>query len=395
MVFTPLEELAGRIEELQEKMAASGMDASVIVQNADLYYFTGSCQAGHLIVPTDGEPVYLVRKSFDRARKESTLRQIHPQSSFGDVARILHDLAPYAKHIGMELDVIPFNLYSRYVSLLKDCAITDVSPLIRELRMVKSPFEVGFIRKAAEIAARMFSTVPLHLKTGIAEVAFAGELEAVFRRFGHQGAVRMRGFNQEIFYGHLMSGDNLNRPSFLDSPTGGTGLSPAYPQSAGIKKISSNEPVMVDYVSVHHGYMVDKARIYCLGRLPQRLEEAHNAALTVQEEVVKAAKPGVLCSDLYAISQEVAEKSGFSRYFMGFGEEKTSFIAHGVGLELDELPVFTAKSALPLREGMVFAMEPKMFFPRTGVVGIENTYLVTAYGTEKLTDYPDDIFYLG
>ena len=256
-------------------------------------------------------------------------------------------------------------------------------------------FRSGFIRKAAEIAARMFSTVPLHLKTGIAEVAFAGELEAVFRRFGHQGAVRMRGFNQEIFYGHLMSGDNLNRPSFLDSPTGGTGLSPAYPQSAGIKKISSNEPVMVDYVSVHHGYMVDKARIYCLGRLPQRLEEAHNAALTVQEEVVKAAKPGVLCSDLYAISQEVAEKSGFSRYFMGFGEEKTSFIAHGVGLELDELPVFTAKSALPLREGMVFAMEPKMFFPRTGVVGIENTYLVTAYGTEKLTDYPDDIFYLG
>lgn len=392
-MYTPAREIAARLMSLQEKMAATGPEAAILVQNTDLYYFTGSCQAGHLVVPARGEPVYLVRKSLERARLESPLGSIRQQHAFADVAAVLKEVAPGAKTVGLELDVLPYNNYRRYAGLFPDCSLTDVSALIREVRMIKSIYEVRLLKEAAKMATAMFDRIPGLLEAGKTEATLAGELESVLRSLGHQGAIRMRGFNQELFYGHLMSGENLLYPSFIDSPTGGTGLSPAYPQSAGNKKINRDEPVQVDYVSAYSGYLVDKARIYCIGRLPSLLEEAHQAALAIQADLVKAARPGVLCSELYHRSMTMAKGLGYAGNFMGIGGDTTGFIAHGIGLELDELPVMAPKSNIALQEGMVFALEPKMFFPGYGLVGVENTFLVTAAGVEKLTDYPDDIFY--
>jgi Xaa-Pro aminopeptidase len=391
-MYTPAREIEARLASLQEKMAGSGPEAAILVQNTDLYYFTGSCQAGHLVVPVQGEPVYLVRKSLERARLESPLGSIRQQHSLADVDAVLKEVTPGAKTVGLELDVLPYNHYRRYASLLPGCSLTDISGLIREIRMVKSSYEVTLIKEAAKMAAAMFDRIPVLLKAGKTEVSLAGELESVLRSLGHQGAIRMRSFNQELFYGHLMSGKNLLYPSFLDSPTGGTGLSPAYPQSAGHKKINRDEPVQVDYVSAYGGYLVDKARIYCIGRLPPLLEEAHRAALVIQEEIVKAARPGVPCSDLYLLAMTTAKELGYAGNFMGIGGDRTGFVAHGIGLELDELPVMAPKFNIPLQEGMVFALEPKMFLPGHGVVGVENTFLVTAAGVEKLTDYPEDVF---
>ena len=76
---------------------------------------------------------------------------------------------------------------------------------------------------------------------------------------------------------------------------------------------------------------------------------------------------------------------------MGHGEDKAAFVGHGVGLELDELPVLADRQNYPLQEGMVFALEPKMVIPGTGVAGVENTILVTPNGLEKITTYPEDI----
>ena len=70
------------------------------------------------------------------------------------------------------------------------------------------------------------------------------------------------------------------------------------------------------------------------------------------------------------------------------------FIGHGVGLELDELPVLTT-SDLELAAGMVFALEPKFVLPGLGAIGIENTWLVTADGLELLTDAPERIRRVG
>ena len=104
------------------------------------------------------------------------------------------------------------------------------------MRMCKSPYEISIIKKGAELSRKMFEEVPLILKAGQREVEFAAEVERFLRRHGHQGGVRLRQFNQEVFFGHIMSGGNITCASFLTVPTGGPGLSPAYPQNAGMGK---------------------------------------------------------------------------------------------------------------------------------------------------------------
>jgi Xaa-Pro aminopeptidase len=90
----------------------------------------------------------------------------------------------------------------------------------------------------------------------------------------------------------------------------------------------------------------------------------------------------------------MAEESGFGANFMGNTGEQAKFVGHGVGLELDEFPILAKGFKAPLQEGQAVAIEPKFIFSGVGVVGIENTWLVTATGAEKLTCLADDLVVL-
>jgi Xaa-Pro aminopeptidase len=88
----------------------------------------------------------------------------------------------------------------------------------------------------------------------------------------------------------------------------------------------------------------------------------------------------------------MAGESDYAGHFLGFPEPVT-FIGHGVGVELDELPVIAPGFDIPLEEGMVFALEPKFAFS-DGAVGLENTYAVTGDGLEKLTIFEESIIFI-
>ncbi len=78
---------------------------------------------------------------------------------------------------------------------------------------------------------------------------------------------------------------------------------------------------------------------------------------------------------------------------MGY-TQKAGFIGHGVGIEINELPVIAPRSRDILQENNVLALEPKFVVPGVGAVGIENTYIVTSGGLERITDSPEDIISL-
>jgi len=108
----------------------------------------------------------------------------------------------------------------------------------------------------------------------------------------------------------------------------------------------------------------------------------------IKEEAVS----GASCARLYKMAVDVAKKYGLSEHFMGY-PEPVAFTGHGLGIELDELPVLARGYDRPLEEKMVFALEPKFVFPE-GAVGIENTYRVTPKGLETLTEFDESIGYL-
>ncbi|MGQ9823873.1 MAG: M24 family metallopeptidase [Desulfotomaculales bacterium] len=392
MILTPRAELAARAVRLQKLLREKGVDGAIIVDRAGLFYFAGTAQRSWLFIPAGGEPLLLVKKSHARARQESALEAVLPLDSLRELPSVLAERGfGGLSCLGLELDVLPAADYLRFGELFPGARIVDVSTLTRSVRMVKSAYELELIRKAADLGKKMFSFARESLREGMTEVELAGLLEGFVRRHGHPGCVRTRSFNMELVYGHLLAGENGGVPSFLESPTGGSGLSPAFPQGAGCKVIGRNEPVLIDYVTVLNGYMVDQTRVFCLGRLPEKLLRAHRAALEIQEALKEKGKPGAVCGELYALAAGMAEKFGLAGNFMGC-PEPVPFVGHGVGIELDELPVIARGSRTPLKEGMVLALEPKFVFPE-GAVGIENTFVVTTGGLETITVFEEDVIY--
>ena len=162
------------------------------------------------------------------------------------------------------------------------------------------------------------------------------------------------------------------------------------PHGAGWKVIGRNEIVYIDYTCVIDGYTADGARMFVVGDVSDQLKSAHAAALRMQEELVKMLKPGVTCEEVYLKAEELAAKMGLIDHFMGIGNDRVRFIGHGVGLELDEYPIFAKGVKMPLAVGMTFALEPKFVFTE-GAVGTENTYVLKQDGAMALTHAPEDI----
>ncbi len=388
--MTPHEEIENRIKKLQAAMRERGIGASLLIQRADLFYFSGTGQNGILFVPAEGEPTLLIKKSITRAQQESAIESIIPFTGWEKLVEIIEENIPANSIIGLELDVLPAGLYLRYQEKLKNYQLDDTSSLIRQIRAIKSDYEIAQMKEAARLSKSVFLHARDKIKAGMAEVELAGHLEFHARTLGHQGAVRMRGFNQELYYGHVLTGDNAATITFFDGPTGGSGLNPSFPQGAGANVIRENEPILIDFVSVLRGYMVDQTRIFCVGELPLHLREAHRQAVRIKNTLARYGKPGVKCSELYAKAAELANEAGLTNHFMGY-VEKVNFVGHGVGLELDELPLIAPGYDVPLEEGMVFALEPKFIFPAEGTVGIEDTFVVGCDGLIQLTDFSETL----
>ena len=383
---TPRTEIDARIEKLQSALLQEGIDGALILQNTDLFYFSGTIQQSHLYIPAQGQPLLMVRKSLERARKESPLSTIIPLKSPKQLMGLIrdHGLKPPTV-MGMELDVLPTNNYFSYRKLIPEMDIRDISIPIRMVRAVKSAYELNLIRQAAAFSDQVAETLPNLLRVGITEIELAGMVEAQARRLGHQGIVRMRLWGAEMFYGHLMAGPAAAVPSYLASPTGGAAVSAAVAQGPSFRKIRRNEPILLDYVFAWKGYISDHTRVYAIGSLPQALVDAHAHMLDLQEQIKTMATPGTAAGDLYTAAVEMAARKGVGDHFMGAGADRIRFIGHGVGLELDEFPFLANGQTTELQEGMVIALEPKLIFPGKGVVGIENTHVVTQSGLDQLT----------
>jgi Xaa-Pro aminopeptidase len=389
---TPAKEIHRRIQNLQHQMAEQNIDGALILQNSDLFYFSGTIQQSHLYVPVDGNPLLLTRKSFERAQAESPICDILAMKSPKQIASLLRrqGLAMPAT-LGMELDVLPVTLFRMYADLLDKTASVDISPTIRQLRAVKSAYEIELMRAAAHRSDRVAAHVADIIRPGQTELELAGLVEAYARKLGHQGIVRMRMWGGEMFYGHLLAGASGAVPSFLASPTGGRAASPAVAQGAGFTRLARNEPILVDYTFAYNGYISDHTRIFSLGPLPDDLMKAHDAMLAIQAAVKPAARPGTPAGDIYEMCVAQAADAGYGDYFMGYGDQRIRFVGHGVGLELDEYPILARGQDMPLKVGMTIALEPKAIFPGKGVVGIENTHVVTDLGLEPLGRYSDEV----
>ncbi|MEX2461607.1 MAG: Xaa-Pro peptidase family protein [Paenibacillaceae bacterium] len=383
-----------RRERLQLKMKQKHIDVCLITQNVDLYYFTGSMQTGYLVIPVEGEAIFYVRRSVVRAQQESAV-QVEVLGSLRELEATLQERftsifaevkqASRKPIFATEFDVLPVQQFQRLEAALPDVAWVDGSMLVRETRMIKDEYEIGRIQEAARIIDIALEHAISHVREGMTEVALMSLIETTLRQHGHLGFMRMRGYNQEIITGMVGSGAAAAESTYFDGPAGGRGLSAASPQSSSHKRIELNEPILIDIGCSIDGYVIDQTRTVVVGGLNDQLTYAYQISESILRATEANLRPGVMCDELYFQALEQATEAGLSEFFMGYGTDQVKFLGHGIGLEIDELPVLAKGFKLPLEAGMVIAIEPKFTFPGRGVVGIENSYLITAQGYTKLT----------
>jgi len=384
--YIPLTELESRWTRVRREM---NCDALIVVQNVDLYYLTGTTQNGVLWFPREGEPVLAVRKSYERARTDSPLRNIVPLKSYSELPALIPK--PGAT-IGLELDVLPVSTYQQIARQFPNSKLIDGSMAIRLARAVKTQYEIECIHHAARQLDIMFADVATQLREGMAEYELCARIEYVLRMAGHQGLTRVRRFNMEMFYGAVSFGDTAAYPHGFDGPVGVRGRYTAVPAMGGLKRLQRGEPVVVDVVGGYAGYIADGTRIYSVGDVSAELRDAHQYVLELNEWIEGQLMPGKLPGEIYDEILQRVSKSPYGARFMGAGDNQVRFVAHSVGLELDEIPVIAPKYSVPFEAGNVMAVEPKIFFERIGGIGTENTYLITSHGPERLTRAPQEIY---
>lgn len=379
-----------RVTTMQAQLQAKGVDGALFIFPIDVLYFSGTRQNSTLWIPVAGEPVLLVRKSLARARLESVLVDIRPFPSSKEFPALFDE---QVRKIGFTFDVAPVQQLNYYSKLLPGCEFVDVSAANREVRSVKSAYELEQLRFSGETLCSVFKQVPQFLKEGMRELDLAAEFEHRLRVVGNEGYIRMRAFNQELFMGLALSAGAASY-GFFDGAVTGRGLSNAAPQGSSTQVIGRNEPVFLDYTGVFNGYIIDMTRMFVIGTLDPELQRAFDLSLEIQSHLQQMLKPGVICEELFLQAVEIADKGGLGACFMGMPGEQARFVGHGVGLELDEFPVLAQGFKVPLQAGQTIAIEPKFVFPDRGVVGIENTFAVSNGGGVKLTDIDDRIVFL-
>jgi Xaa-Pro aminopeptidase len=389
----PRFEIERRTAAIQDKLRRAAIDGVFIVQRVDLFYFSGTAQNGFLYLPAEGRPLLFIKQSISRARAESAIEQIVPIDS---VKSVPHRIADYfgraPDRLALELDVLPVNEFRFYRNLFnpKDCL--DGSPLILDVRSIKSDWEIDQLEATAEMTRRTFEHMRTIIAPGLTEMQFAGMYETYARTLGHGGRLRVRHYNAEGYPWHVLSGDSGGLAGVLDSPASGRGTSAAFPAGGGSRRLRPNEPVMVDLGSVLNGYHLDETRMFAIGAMPEKAYRASRAAIEIQAAVLERAGPGVTLSEIFELAARMADRLGFSDVFLGPSGHQVSFIGHGIGLELVEPPIIARGRETPLEAGMVFALEPKMVYENEFAAGVESVFRVTPSGSRLISKVPVEVF---
>ncbi len=390
MELTPREEVEKRIQRLQSFLKKEKVDSCLILQNVDLFYFSGTIQHSYLFIPKEGDPLLMVQKDFDRAMKESPLKNIVPIERPKAISPLLQKEGGLNR-VGLECDILPVNQFRQLEKMLPQSEFVDISKAIKQVRMVKSPYEIDQLRRSAKVLDEVFEYAKKVLTPGITEIEAESRLIELGRRRGHQGLTRMRAWNQDMINACVLSGSSGSVRTHLDVSVIGPGISPAFPQGSSYNVIERDVPIQIDFSIAYNGYITDGARTYVAGSLPQKLKDAYEVILEIRDEMEKIAKPGLPCSDLYHRSSKIVKRRGLEDYFIGTRKNQAPFVGHGIGLEIDELPLLARGFSQPLEIGMIYAFEPKFIFPDTGTVALEDDYVVNQDGVEKLTHSDDRI----
>lgn len=380
-------EIALRIEKIKVALREQKVEAVLIASNANIFYSTGLFFRGMVYVSVDKNPIWFVIKPLVYDKEEDVFFIRKPE----DIPSILKEMGYGAPaSIGLEENDLSYAEVIRYKALFPESELLNGSIVMKKARMVKTEYEISEMEADGIHQAKVYGEVKDCYKPGMSDLKLQIEIERRLRLEGSLGVSRVSGNLMEINLGSVISGENADNPGPYEFTMAGSGVHPSLPVGADDSPILQGQTVMIDMNGAFNGYQTDMTRVWSLGETSPLAVKAHDCSIEILKELEKSALPGVPVKDLYDIAVRVVEKYNLKDYFMGH-RSQVGFIGHGVGIELNELPVITPKSKDILKANMTLAIEPKFVIPHVGAVGVENTYVVTSSGLRNITQFPEEI----
>lgn len=272
---------------------------------------------------------------------------------------LLKDLSErLSGRIGFEADFVSYSGYET----LRSGSVEAVprSGLVEQFRAVKDRDELASIKRACEIADRVFERLADERFIGRTERDIASTLQRFFQE---------EGAHSVAFEAVVASGPNAARPH----------------ARAGDRKIGRGETVVIDSGCSIDGYSSDYTRTFATGSLEDDVKEAYEVVLAAQQAGFGALRAGVSGVEADAAARAVVEGSSFAGTF-GHG------LGHGLGLEVHETPRLSPESEDVLAPGNVVTVEPGIYLSGRAGIRIEDDVVITEDGFENLTDLRKDLF---
>ena len=376
-------------DRIQQAMRKINADGCLLTVDVNLYYTTGRIYSGYFYLPAEGAPWFFVKRPNGLAGDH--VEYIRKPEQMAELFAFYGLEMP--EKLLLEADELTYNDYIRLQKIFNPKETGNATAMMRELRRIKTPYEIEMFRTSAERHAKTYAEIPECFRPGMTDLEFQYEIEKRMRKNGSIGLFRAFGANMDIFMGSILAGENAEVPSPFDFALGGSGIDASCPLGANGTPLKEGTAIMVDMAGNYTAYMTDMTRVFSVGHLTELAYRAHQTALLIESEIENIARPGTPCAELYEIAAKITESQRLGAYFMGT-KQQAKFVGHGIGIQINELPVLTPRSKDMLEPNMVFALEPKYVIPGIGAVGIENSFLVTETGLEKITHFTEDIIQL-
>ncbi|MCI9172839.1 Xaa-Pro peptidase family protein [uncultured Duncaniella sp.] len=385
IVLWPHDEFELRLSKIRSEMEATSTEALLLTDNANIYYLTGRVFAGYAYIPLKGMPIFFVKRPVE-LEGDGIVYIRKPE----EITASIGMSAP--SNIALELDVLPYSMASRLIPVFPGAEIRNASPLMRTVRAVKTPLAMDMLRQSGAKHTRVYRRIPGLFQEGMSDYDLQVSIEHLSRLQGCLGQFRISGDTMELYMGNVLAGRNADAPSPYDFAMGGAGMDPSLPVGANGTLITPGTTVMVDINGNYNGYMTDMTRVFALGDLEPLAERAHQCSIDIHHALCDMMHPGTPAKALWEKAEQIVTEADLKPYYMGH-RQHAGFIGHGVGIEINELPVIAPRSRDIIQEGNVIALEPKFVIPHVGAVGIENTYIVHSDHVECITLAPEEIIY--
>ncbi|MGE4553754.1 MAG: M24 family metallopeptidase [Desulfovibrionaceae bacterium] len=399
----PLSELELRWAKARRALAERAPEAGglLVFSRMHVFWFSGTLAMGAFWLPLTGEPLLLCRKGLERARLESAAPRQAAYRSFKDLPGLAAAAgSPLPEVVAVEMAGLTWEMGGMLSARLPQVRFVAGDAALARAQAVKTPYEMEILRRCgAAHHASLHDVLPGRIRPGMTERDIAHAAWAVFFEHGHMGHMRMQNFGEEIFLGHVSAGESGNYPSAFNGPLGLVGEHPAVPMMGSAARVWEPGQVLACDIGFSlEGYCTDKTQLYFAGpasALPAEVRRAQDFCMAVQARAAEMLRPGRTPAAIWAEALRMSDAAGMNEGFMGLGGNKVPFLGHGIGLAIDTWPPLARGFDEPLEPGMAFALEPKQGIPGRGMVGVENTFEVTASGGVCLTGDHYDILCLG